>query len=168
MAKDKNQRAGDDGPDVPEWIVTFSDMISLLVTFFVLLMTFSSLEEDDVIKVKGAMTGTPGVILDDLSRDMVKAPLDLMAKLLIDSWKLGDEEAELTVMRVTVRGKKNGHEETITYELHDVYDPSTKTSSMARTTGYTATAAANWFLEGNIYLSPAGDHILSTKLFVCI
>jgi len=80
VAKDKNQRAGDDGPDVPEWIVTFSDMISLLVTFFVLLMTFSSLEEDDVIKVKGAMTGTPGVILDDLSRDMVKAPLDLMAK----------------------------------------------------------------------------------------
>ena len=55
----KKQRPADDGPEVPEWIVTFSDMISLLVTFFVLIMTFSSLEEDDVIKVKGAMMGTP-------------------------------------------------------------------------------------------------------------
>ncbi|MCB0381274.1 MAG: hypothetical protein KDD24_08455, partial [Flavobacteriales bacterium] len=28
------------------------------------------------------------------------------------------------------------------------YNPTTKTSSMARTTGYTATAAANMFLDG--------------------
>ena len=29
----------------PEWITTFVDMISLLVTFFILLYTFSSIEE---------------------------------------------------------------------------------------------------------------------------
>jgi len=32
--------------------------------------------------------------------------------------------------------------------LHDEYSSATETSSMARTTGYTATAAANLFLEG--------------------
>ncbi len=68
----KKQRPADDGPEVPEWIVTFSDMISLLVTFFVLIMTFSSLEEDDVIKVKGAMMGTPGFIDAPLGDTAVK------------------------------------------------------------------------------------------------
>ena len=52
-------------------------------------------------------------------------------------------------MRVTLRGlNKNGEKEEIVYDLHDEYDEKTKTSSMARTTGYTATAAANLFLEG--------------------
>ncbi len=32
--------------------------------------------------------------------------------------------------------------------MHDVYCQETKTSSMARTTGYTATATANMFLAG--------------------
>ena len=32
----------EDPPGAPEWIVTFSDMVSLLATFFVLLLTFTS------------------------------------------------------------------------------------------------------------------------------
>ena len=34
-------------PSAPEWIVTFSDMVSLLVTFFVLLMTFATMDSAD-------------------------------------------------------------------------------------------------------------------------
>lgn len=44
----------------PEWIVTFTDMVSLLVTFFVLLMTFSSIEEFERLRVDGWLTGTRG------------------------------------------------------------------------------------------------------------
>ena len=52
-------------------------------------------------------------------------------------------------MRVTVKGKNaNGQTEEVVYNLHDEYCAATNTSSMARTTGYTATAAANLFLEG--------------------
>lgn len=76
-------------------------------------------------------------------------PLDFTSKILFNEWKLGETEAELTVMRVTVKGiNSNGKEETIVYNLYDEYNPETKTSSMARTTGYTATAAANMFLDG--------------------
>ena len=42
----------------------------------------------------------------------------------------------------------NGQREEVVYTLHDEYNTATETSSMARTTGYTATAAANLFLEG--------------------
>lgn len=74
-------------------------------------------------------------------------PLDLTSKLLFPQWKLGDEEHEFTVMRVIVSGKENGKQITYTYDLFDKYDPSTKTSSMARTTGYTCTGAARLILE---------------------
>jgi saccharopine dehydrogenase-like NADP-dependent oxidoreductase len=77
------------------------------------------------------------------------SPLDFTSKILFDEWKLGDTEEELTVMRVTVKGEnQDGVVETIEYNLHDEYCNETNVSSMARTTGYTATAAANMFLEG--------------------
>jgi len=72
------------------------------------------------------------------------SPLQFTSQLLIDQWKLGETEEELTVMKVVVHGEGK----TITYDLLDYYDPATKTSSMARTTGYTCTAAVNMMIEG--------------------
>ncbi len=77
------------------------------------------------------------------------SPLEFTSKILFNEWKLGETEEELTVMRVTLKGENaNGQTEEIVYNLHDEYCKDTKTSSMARTTGYTATAAANMFLDG--------------------
>lgn len=77
------------------------------------------------------------------------SPLDFTSKILFDEWKLGKTEEEITVMRITLIGKNaNGQTEEVVYSMHDEYDSKTKTSSMARTTGYTATAAANMFLDG--------------------
>lgn len=76
-------------------------------------------------------------------------PLDFTSKVLIDEWKLGKHEEELTVMRITITGENDqGQREEIVYNLHDEYCTATQTSSMSRTTGYTATAAANMFLKG--------------------
>jgi saccharopine dehydrogenase-like NADP-dependent oxidoreductase len=66
-------------------------------------------------------------------------PLDFTSKLLVNQWKLAPGEEEFTIMKVIVKGK----DKTIEYDLLDRYDASTKTSSMARTTGYTCTAAVN-------------------------
>lgn len=75
------------------------------------------------------------------------SPLDFTCKVLFDEWKLGETEEEMTVMRITVSGKnESGDQETIIYHLHDVFNAETQTSSMARTTGYTATAAVNLVL----------------------
>jgi len=77
------------------------------------------------------------------------APIDATSSMLFKEWKLGEEEEEITVMRVTVTGTDaSGAGKKITYNLLDEYNKSTKTSSMARTTGYTATAAVNMFLDG--------------------
>ena len=77
------------------------------------------------------------------------SPLEFSTKILFDEWKLEEYEEELTIMRITLKGENpNGEKEIIVYDLYDEYNVNTHTSSMARTTGYTATAAANLFLEG--------------------
>lgn len=74
--------------------------------------------------------------------------LNFTSKILFNEWKLGAEEEEITVMRVTVKGTNaEGKTEEVIYDIHDEYDPETKTASMSRTTGYTATAAVNMFLD---------------------
>ena len=57
----KKQEEDEAGPGAPEWIVTFSDMISLLVTFFVLLMTFSSMDTEEVLKLTSWLEATDGI-----------------------------------------------------------------------------------------------------------
>jgi len=77
------------------------------------------------------------------------SPLDFTSRLLFKEWKLGETEEELTVLRITLKGENSrGETEEVVYTMYDEYHTKTETSSMARTTGYTATAAANLFLEG--------------------
>ena len=76
------------------------------------------------------------------------SPLDVTSKVLFNEWKLGDTEEEITVMRITLKGENlAGKTEEVVYTLYDQYCNETNTSSMARTTGYTAAAAANIILE---------------------
>jgi saccharopine dehydrogenase-like NADP-dependent oxidoreductase len=75
-------------------------------------------------------------------------PLDFTAALLFPKWKMGEHEGDITVMRVTVKGKKDGRHSGFQYDLVDRYNPATRTMSMARTTGYTATSAVRMMNAG--------------------
>jgi len=75
-------------------------------------------------------------------------PIDFSSRVLFNEWKLGEEEEELTIMKVILNGKKDGEAETVVYNMLDRYNPDTKTSSMSRTTGYTATATVNMMAAG--------------------
>ena len=75
-------------------------------------------------------------------------PIDLTTRLLFPQWKLGDTESEFTIMQIRVKGLEAGETKTYQYDLLDRYDAATQTSSMARTTGYTCTAATRLVLQG--------------------
>jgi saccharopine dehydrogenase-like NADP-dependent oxidoreductase len=75
-------------------------------------------------------------------------PIDFTSKILFKAWKPGDEEPEFTVMRIRIRGTEEGVAREITYDLYDEFDPAEKLSSMARTTGFTATGTAEMILNG--------------------
>ena len=78
------------------------------------------------------------------------SPLKVTSQILFNEWKLGLEEEELTVMKVKLIWKKDGESKTIEWSLLDFYDHETKIFSMARTTGYTCTAAVN-LLAQNLF-----------------
>jgi len=71
-------------------------------------------------------------------------PIDVTTNLMFSQWKMKPGEEDMTVMRIMIEGQDQKH----IYDLVDYFDKPTNTTSMARTTGYTCTAAANLFLEG--------------------
>jgi len=75
-------------------------------------------------------------------------PIDLSAKLLFPLWKPEENEPEFTYLQTFMKGKENGKTKEYMYELFDRFDDETKTSSMARTTGYTCNAVVNLVLSG--------------------
>jgi saccharopine dehydrogenase-like NADP-dependent oxidoreductase len=75
-------------------------------------------------------------------------PIDLTAALLFPKWKLGPGEVDITVLRVQVEGRQGGRQVSRSFLMLDRYDPQSGTHSMARTTGYTATAAVRMLSEG--------------------
>lgn len=75
-------------------------------------------------------------------------PLELTARLLFDAWRYEPGEPDLTAMRVVVEGEDGDGPVRHTYHLLDRHDAATALSSMARTTGYTATAIARLVLSG--------------------
>ena len=71
------------------------------------------------------------------------SPMEFTSTLLFDQWKLGETEAEFTLMQIRI----SDAEKIILYDLYDEYDSITQTSSMSRTTGYTCTAALHLLIE---------------------
>jgi saccharopine dehydrogenase-like NADP-dependent oxidoreductase len=75
-------------------------------------------------------------------------PLDFTSRLLAEKWKLEEGDADLTVMRVLVEGWQGGVHVSYRYDLFDRHCEATGVSSMARTTGYTATMVVRLLAAG--------------------
>lgn len=74
--------------------------------------------------------------------------MEITSKILFKEWKLKKNAKELTIMKISITGiNKDGNTEKIIYSLYDEFNETTNTSSMARTTGYTATATVNLIIE---------------------
>jgi len=71
-----------------------------------------------------------------------KNNFDHTVKKLFTEWKLENHEPEFTVLDINIYGRENIH-----YHLYDEMDMLSNSSSMARTTGFTATATINMLLN---------------------
>lgn len=89
--------------------------------------------------------------------DSMVTPLDVSAKLLFDAWTFQPGEEDLTAMLVEVEGVSGGRSVRHSFTLLDRFDRASQTTSMARTTGYTCTAAVRMVaagLYGRVGISP--------------
>jgi lysine 6-dehydrogenase len=75
-------------------------------------------------------------------------PIDVTSRLLIEQWRLNENEADLTIMQIIMQGLHNGRRERHDFYLLDRYDKKTGTTSMARTTGYTCAIVARQIVAG--------------------
>jgi saccharopine dehydrogenase-like NADP-dependent oxidoreductase len=96
----------------------------------------------------GLLSDKPVTISTADGANIEVAPLELTSRLLIDQWKLRPGEREFTVMRVEASGIKDNSPATYTMDLLDRTDDATGDSSMARTTGLPAVAAARMLAAG--------------------
>lgn len=69
------------------------------------------------------------------------------AEALFNDWTPKKGDFDQTIMRLEFQGMINGKNSSKTYDLIDYYDEEKNISSMARTTGYTCTAAVNILLN---------------------
>ena len=89
---------------------------------------------------------TEPVAIDDVE----VRPIDVTTALLFPLWRLEEGEGDVTVLRVIVEGAKDDEPIRRVYDLVDRYDERTGITSMARTTGYTATMAARLLASGKV------------------
>ncbi len=77
-------------------------------------------------------------------------PRRLTETLMFDQWRRPEDEEELTVMRVDVEGRQADTTRHYRFDLLDRTDMKTKTSSMARTTGFPCAIIARLLARGVI------------------
>jgi saccharopine dehydrogenase-like NADP-dependent oxidoreductase len=75
-------------------------------------------------------------------------PIDVTAKLIFPFWSPKKNEKDFTILDILIEGEMGTKKCSHRYFIFDSFDKHTGTSSMARTTGYTCSTVARYFLEG--------------------
>ncbi|MEM8963288.1 MAG: saccharopine dehydrogenase C-terminal domain-containing protein [Acidobacteriota bacterium] len=77
-------------------------------------------------------------------------PRQLTEKLIFSAWQLEEEDEDVLCFRAVAEGETVGGDTTrITFDLVDRYDRATRTTAMARCTGYAATSMARLIAAGH-------------------
>ena len=94
-------------------------------------------------------------------------PREFVRSLLEPQLQYADDERDVAVIRVDVRGIKNGRRRRLLYQVVDLRDLTSGLLAMNRTVGYTASIGAQMILRGDIQkrglLSPLTD--IPTDIF---
>lgn len=96
----RKDKKGSEPEGAPGWIVTFSDLMSLLLTFFVLLLSFSTVSEQDFKRAILSLQGALGVLPQNLS------VLNPMPRRPDDQRKRADELARRLRRQLQVTGNE--------------------------------------------------------------
>ena len=101
----KNAPVEDGGLGVPAWMLTYADTVTLLMTFFVMLMGFSTLDEEEYAKVSGALQGHLGVIGEGrFNRDGLVLRRDMESgRVFVDGYENPPEYDPMSYMEENLR-----------------------------------------------------------------
>jgi chemotaxis protein MotB len=96
----------------PDWIVTFTDMMGLLLTFFILLFTFSTLEPEKFQRAAGSIQGAfRAVTIDITAPSFVPKDLRRQSRSDVQGMTTPPETFEVPMTRLATDLKKTLGEE---------------------------------------------------------
>lgn len=101
MAQSRRKKPADEPGGAPAWMVTYGDLMSLLLTFFVLLLSFSTISEEAFNEALLSLQGALGVLPSELT--MVQ--INPQPKKVRPSYKSIEELARKLRRRLQVEGK---------------------------------------------------------------
>ncbi len=109
--------AEDDGPGVPEWVVTYGDMMSLLLTFFIMLVSLSEVVADkkyravlnSIQQYVGYRTATPSPQGKSFPLNSMVSRLDTLGSFLNSKAKGGIRTEALPGEEMKVLRTREGH-----------------------------------------------------------
>lgn len=98
----------------PKWLVTFADLMSLLLAFFVLLLSFSSIQEAKFHELAGSLRGAFGVLQSQQSITINESPprpnitmVQIQQNLISEQIEKLKREGEKSGSNVEVEGSGN-------------------------------------------------------------
>lgn len=130
MAK-KEKAAG--GSDIPEWLVTFADLMSILVCFFVLIISFSVQDNQKLQVVAGSLKDAFGVIKKEQRAGIIEkdgSPMRRFVKTATTSENLNQSD----FATVSHRDKNKQGQEANTFEVEKTDVEKPNSFSLAATT----------------------------------
>lgn len=121
----KKKKEDEQAPGAPMWMATFGDLMSLLLTFFVLLLSFSTMNVEDFNEAMGSLQGALGVMTEAferiqlVSRDFrrpVSSHYRFIRKGTISTYKV-NEDVSLVFKSQDMRNELTDFQESITRYL---------------------------------------------------
>jgi len=97
MGHERRQPPAEEGPSAPLWMVTFSDCMNLLLTFFILLVTFSSFDEITFAELRESFQKALPVLLENKKQKKDQTALMSTPRIMpTQSPTAGSEKPTLT------------------------------------------------------------------------
>lgn len=99
----KKEKKGPSKIETPEWMVTYGDMTTLLLTFFVLLFTTATVDGQDLQLILSSFRGAFGIQTGGLTLE--EGPLAFMGQSIesLPSSDVGESLAEMTQEEVSLK-----------------------------------------------------------------
>ena len=151
----KKKSGGSGSGDIPMWFMTYSDVITLLMTFFILLLTFATDEPEVFKKMKTSMFGGKGSVGIASSE---KENFDRESLTVRLRPKLG---------RKTQRGTETPpmHSEVVSEAMDDGIRSLSEESDLARFDRMTMEASAAAFMKDDDTLTSTALHHIKLLAF---
>jgi chemotaxis protein MotB len=124
MGRPKKEAPPEEVAGAPQWMITFSDCMNLLLTFFVLLVTFSEFseaQEEKTLNFGNAMRSVFGTPVEDAGRPEEKSMISPPRVVNTEQPEYGSEAPTTPTSPTASNGTLNEDLQTSNYRNHKVF-----------------------------------------------